>query len=313
MNTFTVILHLMLLQPPILMSLVTLLLNTTLSFFLSNGDLYKNGNLSEEEKVIAGSAIMNRVFDRFHINYEMSRTHKIGYYREVMLDSQSVHYLAEGIVDIYVPCNLNQIENASIQPLRTRKKAYKEVDPESILLGNASDMARSSIWRPNSFLNEKNRDNYVFQYLSDSQFNDFHVAVIAFKPANAKGEVSGQMFIDTKSLAIIKIDYTPDATNSDLWSSVSWTEEFRFKNGAFELSAVKFQGFSSENTHQYKATLVMDQLEVINRIPQNDLFINENISLFEEANDDFSQAFWRGYYHLKRLLDTQENTLLAGK
>lgn len=287
------------------MLLNTLILNTALSLFIPQGITDGQRNDSAEAKAEAGQSIMETVFDRFHINYEMSRTHKIGYYKESMADTQTIYYLADGIVDIYVPSNLNQIENASIDPIKTRKKAFQEIDEEKLLFGNASDMARSSIWRPNSFLSEKNREHYTFSYSKDSVYNDIDISIISFKPAKTHGKATGSIYIDKASYAIVKIDYNPIVHHSKFWSNVSWTEEFSFKNGAYELSNVRFHGVSIENDFQYDAILVMDQLEVLSKIPENESFIRENVSLFEKADDEFTESFWEGYDFLKRALDSE--------
>ncbi|MEO9482297.1 MAG: hypothetical protein ABJG47_02580 [Ekhidna sp.] len=287
------------------MSLITLILNTALTLFIPQELTNDKANDSAEAKAIAGQSIMENVFDRFHINYEMSRTHKIGYYKESMSDTQSIYYLADGIVDIYIPSNLNQIENASISPRKTRKKAFKEISEENLLFGNASDMARSSIWRPNSFLSEKNRDNYTFSYVNDSSINDTMVSIIMFEPTKSHGKATGKIYVDKSSLAILKIDYNPIIHNSKYWSEVSWTEEFKFKRGAYELASVKFHGVSIENDFQYDAILVMDQIEVLSQMPEDDSLINENVSLFEKADDEFNESFWEGYDFLKRSLDAE--------
>lgn len=287
------------------MLLHTLILNTALSLLTPQGNGDEQRNDSAEAKAIAGQSIMETVFDRFHINYEMSRTHKIGYYKESMSDTESIYYLADGIVDIYIPSNLNQIENASIDPIKTRKKAFKEVDEEKLLFGNASDMARSSIWRPNSFLSEKNRSHYTFSHSGDSTYNDNEVSIISFAPTKSHGEATGKIYVDKTSFAIVKIDYNPIIHNSKYWSNVAWTEEFKFKNGAYEMSSVKFHGVSLGNDFQYDAVLVMDQLEVLSRIPENESFIRENVSLFEKANNEFTDSFWEGYDFLKKALDSE--------
>ncbi|MEO9869895.1 hypothetical protein [Ekhidna sp.] len=286
-----------------------LILSLPFSLFSEQGD---KGNDSSEIRIQKGHSLMETVFDRFHINYEMSRIHKVGYYRESMSDSQSLYYLADGIVDIYIPSNLNQIENAYIKPIKTRKKAFKELADEYILLGNASDMARSSIWRPNSFLSDKNREHYTFKYEGDSILNNYDISIISFEPIKTKGEASGKIYVDQHSKAIIKIAYLPDASHSKLWSSVSWSEEFQFRDGAFELSSVRFHGVSSENSYQYDATLVMDQLEVLIRIPENEEYIKENSPLLDEVVIESSSDFWDGYEFLKRNLQSEaEQAILS--
>ena len=287
------------------MLLNTLILNTILLILTPQAGAAGKQNDSAEAKMAEGQSLMETVFNRFHINYEMSRTHKVGYYKESMSDSESIYYLADGIVDIYIPSNLNQTENASISPIKTRKKAFKEVGEENLLFGNASDMARSSIWRPHSFLSEKNRHNYNYSYSGDSTVNGIDVSVVSFNPAKSSGKATGKIYVDKGSFAILRIDYNPIIQNSKFWSKVSWTEEFKFKNGAYELSSVKFHGLSLENNFRYDAMLVMDQLEVLSRIPQSNSYIRENVSLFEKADDEFNDSFWEGYDYLKRALDAE--------
>ena len=84
-------------------------------------------NEPKEVNATKGEAIMTEVFHRFHINYEMSRVHKLGYYQEAMEDSDGIHYLAESIVDIFVPHNLSQEDHASIMPIKSRKKVFEEI------------------------------------------------------------------------------------------------------------------------------------------------------------------------------------------
>lgn len=279
-----------------------------LIFQYGNSAYHQSG--SEEEQVAAGRVIMEKVFNRFHINYEMSRLHKVGYYKESVSDTNSTYYLAEGIVDIYIPSNLNRVSNASISPIRTRKKAFHEVDKTKLLLGNASDMARSSIWRPNSFLDEKHRGYYSFSYAGDTEINGFDVSVIEFRPVKSGGQASGKIYVDKTYLAIVRIEYTPLAENSKIWKSISWTEDFDFNHGAYELTSVEFNGISLDDFH-YSALLVMNQIETVSQIPSQD-FIYENTPLFETATEESMQDFWEGYEEL-RLKIAKQNVLVAAE
>lgn len=291
------------------MLLSSAFLNLTLSLLLFTGEPVSNE--PSQNKEVKGSEIMTEVFHRFHINYEMSRTHKLGYYQEAMEDAKGVHYLAESIVDIFVPHNLSADEHASVRPLKARKKAFVKMSEENLLFGNASDMARCSIWRPNSFLNEKNRSNYTFVYEKDSLFHNFRVEVVTFKPSNSKGKVHGTILVDKESFAVLHIDYTPETSDSKLWKKVKWTEEFYFTEGKYELSKVKFEGLCSKNTYEYSATLIMQHVKVLSEIPDHYEFIDKNVSLFEHASDDFSDNFWKGYEDLRMDVDSEHVVHLA--
>ena len=294
------------------MSLTVITILTSLSLFLSPGTVYTEISEPEDDNIAQGASIMEEVFRRFHINYEMSRTHKLGFYQEAMEDASGIHYLAESIVDVYVPHNLSQQEHASVKPLRSRRLVFEVVDDENLLFGNAGDMARCSIWRPNSFLSEKNRDNYTYRVKDDSLFHRFKVFVVAFEPANSKGNVSGKILIDKESYAILHIDYTPDTSVSEVWKKVTWTEEFYFVEGKYELSKVKFEGHSKKN-HEYTATLIMQHVKVLSQLPDSDHFIDHETSIFEHAKDNNDEDFWAGYDELKKDVDAEEIIQIAAQ
>ncbi|WP_425392779.1 hypothetical protein [Ekhidna sp.] len=286
------------------MALNTLVLILGLFIPQGNGDDKKNDSM--EMRLEKGQSLMETVFDRFHINYEMSRLHKVGYYKESVSDSASTYYLAEGIVDIYIPCNLSKSENASISPIKARKTVFKQVDQESLLLGNASDMARSSIWRPNSFLDEKNRYDYNFSLSAEDSFKGSEVAVIEFEPRKEHGTTMGRIYVDKKSFAIVKIEYQPIVIKSKVWQNITWTEEFTFRNGAYELTNVHFHGEGADNHYQYDATLIMNQLEVVSKFPENEEFIQDEVPLFERAKEELDESFWEGFSFLRQSLNAEQ-------
>ena len=291
------------------MRLITLI-TLTLIFHFGNG---ANGQADKSSRQLEiGQSIMQEVFIRFHTNYEMSRLHKMGYYRESVTDSTSIYYLAEGIIDIYIPSNLNQIDNAAIYPIKTRKQAFKNIEADKLLFGNASDMARSSIWRPNSFLNEKNRDSYTYSYAGETRLKSYDVTIIEFEPAKgSNGKVKGRIYVDQSYYGIVKIEYTPLVSHSKVWKEVSWSENFEFKNGAYELMNVKFEGSSAIDDFKYEAVLAMDQLETVDQIPQNIVFIGENVPLFATASEISSEVFWDGFEFLKNRIPEEPNYLIA--
>ncbi|WP_420576087.1 hypothetical protein [Ekhidna sp.] len=291
------------------MRLITLI---TLTLIFHWGMAATKQNDTSKKAVETGSSIMREVFIRFHSNYEMSRLHKMGYYQESVSDSNSIYYLAEGIIDVYIPSNLNHSDNASVYPIKTRKKAFKEIDVNKLLFGNASDMARSSIWRPNSFLNEKNRDSYTYSYAGETRIKSDDVKIIEFEPAEGShGNVKGRIYIDPLYYGIIKIEYTPLTTSSKVWEEVTWSENFEFRNGAYELVNVTFKGKSTEDNFHYEAFLAMDQQETLSEIPQHMVFIGDNVPLFDTATEISTDSFWEGFEFLKNRIPVDTNYLVA--
>lgn len=278
-------------MPKILLKIILFL---GLGFSAQAGTGYSN-----DDENPRGDEIMQKVFDRFYLNYEMSRTHKEGFYQESMSDGNKLVYIAEAIVDIYIPHNLNEKDYAYVAPIRSRRKDYQKVDEEYLLLGNASDMARSSIWRPDSFLGEKLRNSYKFDFLKDSVIRGMDVFVIEFDPADKSGEHNGKVYVDKEHYAIVRVVYEPFVKNSKWWKHITWTEDFIFRNGAFELESVTFHGESGDVDFQYDATLVMQQIETVVDLPPGKEFLPTRTSLFEQADSDPNPLFWEGYVDIK--------------
>ena len=255
----------------------------------------------EEVTIKSGQMMMEDVFNRFHLNYEMSRQHMMGYYKESLKGSVGKYYLAEGIIDIYVPPNVGYHQTL-VSPIKTRKKVFQPIEDHIMVLGgNASDMAQSSIWRRDSFLSERNRKNYEFVYAGASNIGDHEVFIVEFEPKNSKGNASGKIFIEEESLAIVKLEYHPIIKDKSIWKEVSWIEEFVEKEGMFEIFRVSYHGKWEEygKDYSYDALLVINETTPRDDIPVNDYLLSEEDSFFHEAEEDFSDSFWDGYNFIR--------------
>jgi len=264
----------------------------------------------EEVVVKTGTSVMEEVFDRFHLNYEMGNQHMVGYYMESMSNHEGTNYVAEGIMDIYTPSNTTKNVVPLVKPLRTRKKVFREVDEiDDVLGGNASDMAHSSIWRDGSFLTPKNRKNYDFFYAGATNIGDHNVLIVDFEPSSAKGDTKGKLYVEEESMAIVRIEYTPIIDDWTFWEHVSWTEEYDLRNGLFEMTSVSFSGTSTNNEFDYKALLVINESRTIDQFPSNSEFLDHYDSFFYEAKEDFTDTFWAGFNFMK--LDNSIQKLIS--
>lgn len=260
-------------------------------------------------EVLSGPSIMQQVFERFHLNYEMERQHLVGYYQESMSDWEKTYYVAEGIMDIYTPSNLDQYSYPMVSPLRTRKKVFENIAAiDEVLGGNASDMAHSSIWRKRSFLSIKNRKNYEYFYAGATSIGARDVLIVEFEPNSNKGNTTGKLYIDEETFGLIKIEYDPIINDFSLWESVSWTEEYEQKGGVFKLVSVKFEGTSTNHKYDYHALLVINESTVIDELPTDIRMMNVHDSFFEMAEEDFTDSFWTGFNFMK--LDNKVSRLL---
>ncbi|GAB4231877.1 MAG: hypothetical protein Tsb0034_04410 [Ekhidna sp.] len=263
-----------------------------------------------EVTVLTGTSIMDKVFSRFHLNYEVERQHMIGYYQESMSDWEETYYIAEGIMDIYTPSNMDKYEYPLVRPLRTRKKVFHQIDAiEDVLGGNASDMAHSSIWREESFLSPKNRENYDYFYSGATTMGIHDVLIVDFEPSNKKGNTKGTLYVEEDSHAILKIEYDPIITDFSFWESVSWTEEYKQQDGVFKLVSVSFSGTSTNHEFNYDALLVINESRTINQFPEDLEMLSMYDAFLEQAETDFSDSFWTGFNFMK--LDTQVAQLLG--
>ncbi|MEO9869898.1 carboxypeptidase-like regulatory domain-containing protein [Ekhidna sp.] len=255
----------------------------------------------DEVVVRTGPFIMEKVFNRFHINYSMERQHMVGFYKESMSNWKEFYYVAEGIMDIYSPSNIDKLQYPLVRPLRTRKKVFKELDIiNDVLGGNASDMAHSSIWRTDSFLSTKNRKDYDYFYSGATSIGSKEVIIVEFEPRkNSKGNTKGKLYIDEESLAIIKIEYFPVIDDWSHWESVSWVEEYEKKNGLYEMISVSFTGTSTNHEFDYNALLVINESKAIDEFPEDIYLLTQHDSFFEEAQDNFSDTFWEGFNFMK--------------
>lgn len=254
----------------------------------------------DEVVVKTGNSVMEGVFERFHINYEMGSQHMVGYYMESMSNYEGPNYIAEGIMDIYTPSNVDQDAYPLVKPLKTRKKVFKEIDEiDHVLGGNASDMAHSSIWREGSFLTPKNRKNYNFFYSGATSIGKHNVLIIEFEPKNTKGDTKGKLYIEEETLAIVKIEYEPIVNDWTFWENVSWTEAYDLRNGLFEMVSVSFKGTSTNHAFEYEALLVINESNTIAAIPSDLEMLDHYDSFFYEAEEDFTDTFWAGFNFMK--------------
>lgn len=253
-----------------------------------------------EVTVLTGSSIMEDVFDRFHSNYPMERQHMIGYYRESMGNWEETYYVAEGIMDIYTPSNIDKYQYPLVQPLRTRKKIFKNIDAiDDVLGGNASDMAHSSIWREDSFLSQKNRKHYEYFYSGATSLGDQEVYIVDFEPKTAKGNTRGKLYIQEETNAILKIDYQPILNDWTYWEEVSWSEEYEQRNGLFEMVSVSFNGVSTNHEFEYNALLIINESTSIDRLPTDQSLLGQDDTFFDKAQEDFADSFWTGFNFMK--------------
>jgi len=249
-----------------------------------------------------GEQLVKRSMNRVFTNYSMSRLKLRGYYKESMKRSGNLGYLAEGIVDVFVPLDYQRATQIpQVLPVQTRRKIIDSLDFD-LVTGHASDMAHSSLWRKGSFLNNDQLKNYEFIYDGYQNLENQGVYIVNFEPKNWRGVAQGRIYIDEETYAILKLEYEMLTSDSPDWDQVVWVEEYQMLGGIFELFRVSYKGTYLQD-QEYTAELIIHQSESIPAIPSAN-FYDEQAAFFNEASDNFDNTFWGDYNFME--LDDQE-------
>jgi len=253
----------------------------------------------------SGERIMHETFNRFYLNYEISRQHLVAYYKESLREHNKLKYLAEGIMDIYLPIDIDKEYQPLVSPIKSRKKTLEDIPEADLLTGHAGDMAQSSIWRKESFLSKKERKNYTFSYAGFTEMDGHDVFIIEFKPNSNKGDTRGKIYVQEDTYAILKLQYYPQIENNSHWDEVVWIEEYEPKEGIFKLFRVSFQGHFANSDEWYHAVLLINKSEVIDSFPDKD-YIGHQDLFFERASESFTDDFWEDYNFIKLDIESQQ-------
>lgn len=257
----------------------------------------------EGVQVRSGSMVMQNVINRIDYNYEYAHQSTLCYFKEKLSSQISKYYIAEGIMDIYLPNNYST-NDIQVSIVRSRKKTLQsELKDEFVLIkGHASDMIQSIVWRDDSFLDPRMIKHYDFVYDGVTKYNDEEVMIVKFWPNSRKGRFHGKLFIDVNDYAVIKAEYFPDTSRSNFWTDVRWTEEFVYRNGRWFLSRVSYEGdwFENDETFHFESLLVVNEVETVEGPPAMGLLIGKNDVFFEEVeNEMYKEEFWRGFSYVK--------------
>ncbi|MEO9475689.1 MAG: carboxypeptidase-like regulatory domain-containing protein [Cyclobacteriaceae bacterium] len=262
----------------------------------------------ESVTVLTGDILMNRVFRSTITNYDQEREQMTSYYKEKLSRHDSICYLAEGIMNIYRPGWMSN-EEVQIAPLRTRKRVDESYNQDEVIPinGHAYDMIVPSIWREGSFLDIKNRKHYEFTYEGRTTYRDRAVYLVSFTPSTNKGYVSGKLYIEDETYAIVRLEYEPDPGTKSFWKWVKWVEEYQPMYGKYYLTLVSFEGSFTDYSKNYdfSALLVNTEISSPEEVPVLDSIIEEKDIFFDQADFDFTNSFWKGFNYIKLTSDEQ--------
>lgn len=257
----------------------------------------------EGVQVRSGDMILQKVINRIDFNYEYSHQSALCFFRETLDTQFGKQYVAEGIMDIYLPNNYSN-NDIQVSVVKSRKSTFESELAEdfTMIKGHAMDMVQSIVWRDDSFLNKKKRKHYDFTYDGVTMYNEKEVLIVKFWPKTRKGRFHGQMYVDIESYAIIKVEYFPDTKKSRFWEDVRWTEEFNYRNGRWFLSRVSYEGkwYEYDQVFDFRSMLVVNIVETVDGMPAMGLLIKEDDTFFEEAKKEvLTEEFWKGFSYVE--------------
>ena len=262
--------------------------------------------------VTTGESIIEKVFNKLRLNYELDQQHMVCYYKESLMDTKKMYYLAEGILDVYQPSEISS-EPIEISPIRTRKKEFKQLDEEAVLIhGHASDMLKTIVRREKSFVNIENLKHYIYHYEGVSEYDGKEIFILSFEPKTKKATSKGNLFVDAESYAIVKAEYFPLLGGNKFWDQVSWIEEFSRNGVMWNVNRVSYSGkWTIDNVqYSYSSTLVVNESRVVRVPPALGLLLGDK-DVFYNSAKNFSEDFWEGYTYVK--LNADEKRALESR
>ncbi|MGL1889504.1 MAG: carboxypeptidase-like regulatory domain-containing protein [Reichenbachiella sp.] len=271
--------------------------------------LEESSTILEAITVYSADQIIRDIDNYRQINYEYHNQLMHAYYKESIMVSDEVSYIAEGVFNIFQP-TIYSDDKTVIEVKKSRKKELIRLDSTEIpsISGHASDMIDGTTRRKGSFLNPEEIKNYSFSKEELTIYDGREVFVVSFTPVNKKGTSKGLIYIDTESKAVIRTEYYPILDNQYFWTEVKWIEEYTELNGTWNLQRVSYRGEWSNNDKDFsfEAMLVITDSKNVPKKPQMDNELKANVVFFNQASM-FNDNFWDGDNFVRLTADEKKS------
>jgi hypothetical protein len=250
---------------------------------------------------MTGDNVIRRLLENIDANYQFEQQMWKGYYKEKLTDSAGPLYLAEGVLDIYFPGNSLKYD-WQMSVVKCRKSTFKRNETiEGIKIsGNAHDMVQTLISGNDSFLNESRVGNFNFSYDGYTVLNGKQILIVNFVPNSKKEAISGTLYVEENSFALVKASYEIDTRRSKVWEEVDWEEEFVEKDGKWYFHRMGYRGVLNLDlvTFNLESVLVINESKVVPFQPAMGLLMEPRDYFFDEVKH-FDEDFWRGFDIIK--------------
>ncbi|MGL1889505.1 MAG: carboxypeptidase-like regulatory domain-containing protein [Reichenbachiella sp.] len=256
--------------------------------------LEQSSNILDPYSIYTADQIIQDFNNNRAINYTFENQLLNTYYKETTYANKEASHIAEGVFKIYQPSEFSK-EETTVEVVKTRRKEIIPLDPNDLpmISGHATDMIEGVNRRKGSFLDMEEIGNYVYSKEYMTVYNGDEVYVLSFKPKNKKGTAEGVLYIDSKSKAIIRVEYHPILDNQYFWTRVKWTEEYAEKDGVWHLRRVSYCGHweTLETEFSFEALLVVTDVNDSSDKPEMENDLAANAIFFNEA-PNFTDNFW---------------------
>lgn len=259
----------------------------------------------DEVSVYSAEKIIKDINNHRQINYEYEDLLLSTFYKESIYAENDLCYLAEGVLDVYLP-TIYSAETPRVEAKKARKKVFVSMDSikAPAISGHARDMLEGTMRRKHSFLEMKEIKNYEFQKSGFIQFQGRDVYKISFRPTNAKGTAKGTIFVDEETSALVRTEYYPVVSNQKFWSEVKWVEEYTEIDGSWYLRYVSYDGKWIEDgkAYEFNALLLITDFKPVEVPPSMNITLEDEAVFFDEASES-SELFWEDYNFIKMTLE----------
>lgn len=247
---------------------------------------------------LTGKQVMQDVFARLPWNYELEDQLMLSYYKEKLVTGDQMIHLAEAILEVHIPANV-ETAPAMVRLIKDRVMSKGDIKHRGVKVksGHATEMVQSSIWIDHSFLSSKNRWDYNYELIGRETHREEHLYIIDISPANRKGYVSGRIWVDEASFAIVRIEYF--LYGNAHFDEERWVEEFQHHGHTYYLLRASFEGTWTEDDKEFTFTSLIVNTEVEANGEDTaawDQFVKGNKFSFPQENmGTFTEDFWEDH------------------
>jgi len=257
--------------------------------------------------------------------YNNDNTLMTAFYRETIKKRRRNASLSEAVIQIHKR-PYTSFKRDNIELIKARKNTdYSKLDTIAMKLqgGPFSNLYTDIIKYPEYIFTKENIPDYIFKFGKSTQINDTPVFVINFKqrPKVSTPLYYGKLYIDAKSLALIKADYNLNVENKELTSQMyvrkkprrvdvypteaKYTVNYRTKNNRWQFAysnimltfKVNWEGKLFNSVYTLNSEMAITDWEINDSkvVKNRENIIRPTTVLLDKASGFSDPRFWGEY------------------